>query len=167
LGPPFLPANGQRMQKEGLVKVVEEWMEGTPFFLVDVQISTDNDVIIAFESSTDDVEIDDCVSLTRFIEEHFDRTVEDYALEVGSAGLGQPFKVLKQFEKHLGQEIEVLPKTGKKETGILQAADEQGFTVELIRKVKTEGSKRPVLTKEHVTYAHTDVKHVAAVVHFS
>lgn len=155
------------MHKEALIKAVEEWMEGTAFFLVDVHISTDNDVSIAFESSTDDVDIDDCVSLTRHIEARFDRSVEDYALEVGSAGLGRPFKVLKQFEKHLGQEVEVLPKSGKRITGILLAADAQGFTVEVARKIKTEGSKRPVLGTEAMTFTHSEVKHVATVVHFS
>lgn len=155
------------MQKEALVKVVEEWMDGTPFFLVDVRISADNDVIVDFETSDGEVDMDDCVSLTRFIEAHFDREVEDYSLEVGSAGWGQPFKVLKQFEKHLGQEVEVLPRTGRKETGTLLAADEQGFTVEVVRNVKQEGGKRPVPTKMAVTYAHTEVKQVAAVVHFS
>lgn len=155
------------MQKEALVKAVEEWMNGSTFFLVEVTISTDNDVAIAFESSTDDVDIDDCVSMTRFIEERFDRAVEDYALEVGSAGLGQPFKVLKQFEKHLDQEVEVLPKSGKKLAGLLLAADEQGFTVEVTRKVKPETGKRPILVKEAQTFTHAEVKHVAAVVHFS
>lgn len=155
------------MQKEALIKAIEEWMVDTTFFLVDVHISADNDVSIAFESSTDDVDIDDCVSLTKHIEDRFDRAVDDYSLEVGSAGLGQPFKVLKQFEKHLGQEVEVLPKTGKKITGILLAANDLGFTVEVSRKVKTEGSKRPLLAMEAVTFTHAEVKHVAVVVHFS
>ena len=35
---------------------------------------------------------------------------EDYELEVGSAGIGQPFKVLQQYRIHIGCDVEVLTK---------------------------------------------------------
>ena len=52
---------------------------------------------------------------------------EDYELEVGSAGIGQPFKVLQQYVAHVGCEVEVLDKTGKKWTGVLADANEENF----------------------------------------
>jgi len=165
-GPPFLPAKKDHMQKEALVKVVEEWMEGTSFFLVDVKINSDNDIQIDFDSSSDQVDIDDCVSLTQHIESRFDRTVEDYSLEVGSAGLGQPFKVIPQFVKQLGMEVEVLPSTGKKFTGILLTVDEAGFQVEVTRKVKSETTKKPVTVTEALAFKHNEVKRVSATVRF-
>jgi ribosome maturation factor RimP len=155
------------MQKETLVKLVESWMEGTPFFLVDINLSANNDIEIAFESSTDVIDIEDCVSLSHYLESNLDRNVEDYSLEVGSAGLGQPFKVIKQYEKCLGLEVNVLPKSGKKQTGVLLSVDDQEFQLEVVRKVKTEAAKRPVLIKETLTFKHVDVKHVSEVVQFS
>ena len=154
------------MQKEALLKAVEEWMEGTSFFLVDVKISKENDIQIEFESSTDEVDIEDCVSLSQYIESQFDRTVDDYSLEVGSAGLGQPFKVIQQFVKQLGKEVEILPISGKKFTGTLLAVDEAGFQVEVTKKVKSETSKKTVTVTDAVTYKHADVKRVSATVHF-
>lgn len=154
------------MQKEALVKVVEDWMDGTSFFLVDVKISADSDVQIEFESSTDEVDIEDCVSLSQHIESSFDRSVEDYSLEVGSAGLGQPFKVLPQYVKQLGEEVEVLPINGKKMTGTLLTVDEKGFQVEVTHKVKTETSKRAVTVTETLSFKHDEVKRVSATVHF-
>jgi len=166
LGPPFLPAKKDHMQKEALLKVVEEWMEGTSFFLVDVRINSDNDIQIDFESSTDTVDIEDCVSLSQHIESRFDRSEDDYSLEVGSAGLGQPFKVIPQFVKQLGKEVEVLPSSGKKFTGTLLAVDETSFQVEVTRKVKSETTKKTVVMTEALTFKHNEVKRVSATVHF-
>ena len=73
------------------------------------------------------------------------REDEDYELEVGSAGIGQPFKVLQQYINHIGKEVEVLAKDGRKLSGVLKEADEQHFVVTIQKKVKEEGAKRPKL----------------------
>ena len=57
--------------------------------------------------------IEDCVALSRHIEDGLDRDETDFELEVGSAGLGQPFKVLRQYEIHVGDDVEVLTAEGK------------------------------------------------------
>lgn len=155
------------MKKEGVIKVVEEWMKNTSFFLVDVMISSDNDISIEFESENEDVTIDDCVSLSHFIEAKFDRDTEDYALEVGSAGLGQPFKVLKQFEKNIGNEVEVISKDGKKVKGILISSNEESFGLEVIIKLKAENSKKPVNTPVLKMFRHDEVKSVKYIIQFS
>jgi len=155
------------MQKEAILKVIEEWMEGTTFFMVDITINRNNEIYVEFESETDNVDIDDCASLSQFIESRFDRVAEDYALEVSSAGLGQPFKVLKQYIKNIGNEVEVLPKTGKKFSGILKSADAGTFSLEMARKVKPEGAKRPVVVTETVTFTYDEVANVHSIVPFS
>ena len=57
------------------------------------------------------------------------RDEEDYELEVGSAGLGQPFKVPQQYINFIGKEVEVLDADGKKVKGILKAVEGNDFTV--------------------------------------
>ena len=49
--------------------------------------------------------IEDCVELSKYIEDRLSRDEEDYELEVGSAGLGQPFKVPQQYQNSLDKEI--------------------------------------------------------------
>ncbi|MDA6864900.1 hypothetical protein OSL55_28255, partial [Escherichia coli] len=83
---------------------------------------------------------DDCVELSRYIESKLDREEEDYELEVGSAGIGQPFKVLQQYLIHIGKEVEILTKEGKKLEGVLKDANEENFTVTIEKKVKPEGA---------------------------
>jgi ribosome maturation factor RimP len=155
------------MQKDALIQVIGEWMSESPFFLVDVQISTDNEIVVEFESESGMVTIDNCVELTEFIESKFDRDVEDYALEVGSAGLGQPFKVLKQYEINIDNEVEVLDKSGKKIKGILKSADKDQFVVGVTRKIKIETSKKPVYTVEDLSFSYDDVKSVRYILQIS
>lgn len=153
--------------KETVIQIVEEWMEETPFFLVDVKISPDNDIEVEFESESEEICIDDCVSLSKFLEEKLDREKDDFSLEVGSAGLGQPFKVFKQYIIHIGEEVEVITKAGQKFSGVLKDAVESAFTVTVVRKTKIEGSKKTLSMEVDETYAYTDVKSVKYLIRFS
>ena len=84
------------INKNTVKEIVESWLEDKEYFLVDIEISADNKIVVEIDHA-DGVWIEDCVELSRFIEEHLSRDEEDYELEVGSAGLGQPFKVPRQY----------------------------------------------------------------------
>ena len=99
------------IQKEIIIKLVNSKLVGTRYFLVDVLVSADNVIKVEIDAE-EGVDIDFCVELNRFIEANFDREVEDYELEVGSAGLTSPFKVRRQYEKNLNKEVEVLVSNG-------------------------------------------------------
>ena len=88
--------------------------------------------------------IEDCAALSRYIESKISREEEDYELEVGSAGLGQPFRVKRQYEIHVGHDVETQTLDGHKYKGILASVDDDGFSIEVMEKVKEEGRKRPV-----------------------
>ena len=118
-------------------------------FLVDVSVSKDNDIVVTIESENGKIELDDCVALSRFFETRFDREVEDYSLTMTSAGLDQPFKVLKQFEKAVGSKVEVQLKGGRKIIALLEAADEESVTLKYSVKEAVEGKKKKELV-EHV-----------------
>ena len=102
-----------------------------------------DDKIVVEIDHKEGVWIEDCVELSRYIESKLNREDEDYELEVGSAGIGQPFKVLQQYTNPSEKKWEVLRKDGRKLCGVLKAADEQHFTVTVEKKVKPEGAKRP------------------------
>jgi len=118
-------------------------------FLVDVSVSKDNDIVVTIESESGKIELDDCVALSRYFETQFDREVEDYSLTMTSAGLDQPFKVLRQFEKAVGTKVEVQLKGGKKMVALLEAADEESVTLKYSVKEAVEGKKKKELV-EHV-----------------
>ena len=118
-------------------------------FLVDVSVSKDNDIVVTIESEEGKIELDDCVALSRYFETQFDREKEDYSLTMTSAGLDQPFKVLKQFVKAVGTKVEVQLKGGKKMVALLEAADEESVTLKYSVKEAVEGKKKKELV-EHL-----------------
>lgn len=118
-------------------------------FIVDISVSKDNDIVLTIESENGKIELDDCVSLSRFFETKFDREVEDYSLTVSSAGLDQPFRVFKQYQKALGSKVEVSLKGGRKMVAVLEAADEESIMLKYSAKEAVEGKKKKEIV-EHV-----------------
>ena len=86
------------IEKKTVSQIVEEWLEGKDYFLVEVTVSPDDKIVVEIDHA-EGVWIEDCVELSRFIESKLNREEEDYELEVGSAGIGQPFKVLQHFKR--------------------------------------------------------------------
>lgn len=147
------------IDKELLAKTVDEAIEGTDLFVVEIAVKPDNNIIVELDSVSG-VDIDSCVAITRKIEAVFDREVEDYQLEVGSAGLTSPFKVKAQYVKNIGNDVEVLTRDGRKLSGRLVEAGDETFTVEVPTKVKHEGAKRPVVEQVPETFGYGDCKSV-------
>ena len=146
-------------------KLVDEWLEDKDYFLTDLTISPDDRIVVEIDHQ-DGVWIEDCVALSRFIEDGLDRDAEDFELEVGSAGIGQPFKVLRHYEIHEGETVEVLTKEGKKMEGILSNVTPEHFTVTVQEKVRIEGKKRPEMVDRDVTFSYDDVKFTKYVINF-
>lgn len=147
------------IDKNALWAFLESRLEGTDYFPVDITVSGSNEIKIEIDS-VKGVDIDFCVELSRQIEEAFPREPEDYELEVGSAGLTSPFKVLRQYEKNLGNKVEVLTTDGRKLHGTLAKVTPEGFELELKVKVKPEGAKRPVEETRTESFSFADVKSV-------
>jgi ribosome maturation factor RimP len=124
-----------------LIKVVEEHLAGSDIFVVECQCSQSNDITLILDADSR-VTIDTCVAVSRAVDEVFDRDVEDFSLTVTSAGIGEPLKLLRQYQKIVGSPIEVLLKDGIKILATLDSASEQGIVVSYDEKVAVEGSKR-------------------------
>ena len=137
------------MNASVIIDAINDEIVARGCFIVDVSVSKDNDITLTIESEQGTIELDDCVSLSRYFETKFDREVEDYSLTVSSAGLDQPFKVLRQFVKAVGSKVEVSLKGGKKIVAVLEAADEESITLKYSAKEAVEGKKKKELV-EHV-----------------
>ena len=153
------------IDKNVVKKLVDEWLQDQEYFLVDIEISPDNRIVVEIDHA-DGVWIEDCVALSRYIEERLSRDDEDYELEVGSAGLGQPFKVPQQYVNFVGKEVEVLDADGIKVKGTLKAVDGNDFTVGVEEKVKVEGKKRPVKMEVDHVYQMDKVKYTKYIISF-
>lgn len=153
------------IDKNVVKKLVDEWLEGKEYFLVDIQISADAKIVVEIDHA-DGVWIEDCVELSKFIEERLSRDEEDYELEVGSAGLGQPFKVPQQYINFIGKEVEVLDQDRCKIRGILKSVEGEKFVVSVNEKVQVEGKKRPVKMDVDHEYNMNEVKYTKYIISF-
>lgn len=153
------------IDKNVVKQLVEEWLQGKDYFLVDIMISADDKIVVEIDHA-EGVWIEDCVDLSRFIESRLSRDETDYELEVGSAGIGQPFKVKQQYVNHIGKEVEVLTADGKKLRGILSAVNDEDFVLTVQVKVKTEGAKRPKLVDEERTFKYDEIKYTKYIISF-
>ena len=145
------------INKETIQTLTEEWLQGNDYFLVDINFGADDRIVIEIDHC-DGVWIEDCAELSRFLQERLGDELGDYELEVGSAGLGQPFKVAQQYVNHIGKTVEVLTKDGKKIQGVLSKVDGDQFTVSVKEKQHVEGKKRPVMVDVDKEFSMSDVK---------
>ncbi|HIY36997.1 MAG TPA: ribosome assembly cofactor RimP [Candidatus Paraprevotella stercorigallinarum] len=153
------------IEKNVVKELVEEWLQDKDYFLVDITVSPDDRIVVEIDHA-EGVWIDDCVSLSRYIESKLSRDQEDYELEVGSAGIGQPFKVLPQYVCHIGKEVEVLTKDGRKLRGILTAAEADHFELTVSVKKKLPEQKRPQLVEEVLSFPYDEVKYTKYLIRF-
>jgi ribosome maturation factor RimP len=153
------------IDRQQVIDLTNEWLADREYFLVDVVISKDDKITVEIDHA-EGVWIEDCAELSRHIENGLNGEADDYELEVGSAGLGQPFKVLQQYRNHIGLEVEVLAKDGKKHKGILKDACQENFTVTVSKKEKKEGAKRPQLVEEDLVFTYDGIKYTKYIIKF-
>lgn len=153
------------IDKESLKQFIESRLADSPYFLVDLTVSPDNRIVVEIDSD-ESVDIEKCIELTREVETAFDRDKEDYELEIGSAGITSPLRVLRQYRKYLGKEVEVLAADGKKYRGELAEADTDSFVVICREKVKKEGEKRPSIEEVSRRFEYDKVKYTKYILEF-
>ena len=143
-------------------KKAEEFVEGTPGFVVDVKVSAGNVIRISLDNDGS-TSIENCMALSRHIEGSLDREEEDFSLDVGSPGLDQPLKVVRQFKKIIGKQVIVLPKLGKKIEGELIKIDEEegemsGLVLKTQEKKRIEGRKAKQWVEEEHQFDACDLE---------
>jgi len=163
--PLFVDITQSMIAKEVVYQIIEDFIVGKDYYLVDLKNTPDNRISVEIDSFNG-VSIDFCIELNKHIESLLDREIEDYELEVSSAGLTEPFKVLKQYQKNIGNDVEVLTKVGVKYNGILVDVNETGIVLEIEKMEKPEGAKRKVLVTEMLTFLFEDIKTTKYIITF-
>jgi ribosome maturation factor RimP len=150
--------------KEYIEEIAANYLRGSDRFVVKVSVGKDNRINVYIDGDTG-VTIDNCVQLSRHIENTLDRDQEDFELNVSSAGVGEPFTMLRQYTGNLGKAVEVLMHDGTKKRGILDSADENQITLKEEEKQKKKKSKKMVVG-EPVTIDMSEVKQTKSLIVF-
>jgi ribosome maturation factor RimP len=127
--------------------VVEKLADQRGFFIVDIQNKKGKIKVII--DDREGIKLDECVSINREIRSFFGEKLDDHDLEVTSPGLTEPFKVLRQYEKNVGQKVEVMQRDGSKISGKLLSASPDQITLEEKKRIKTENKKKKTIREEH------------------
>lgn len=132
------------IDKERVHDVVNQELENTDLFLIDIKIGKDNKISVIIDGDNG-VTIQNCIDLSRQIEKNFDREVEDFELSVMSAGIGEPLKLIRQYKKNFGKSIEILIKeNSEKIVGELIGVDDE----KVIVKIQPKKKKEPIIERE-------------------
>jgi len=148
--------------------LINNYLEGTEKFLVELKLTPSNKIIVEIDSDNI-VLIEDCIKLSRFIESNFDRDVEDYELQVSSAGLENPLKLKRQYFKNIGRNTEILLNDGSRKSGVLNSVDEDGIELqEDLWTVNKKGKKikKNQTAKSLIKLLFTDINETKILVSF-
>lgn len=152
------------IDKNKIAELVNEKLADDQF-LVDVTVSATNVIHIMIDCDTN-LSINQIVEVSRFVESSLDRESEDFELSVFSAGLSEPFRLVRQYKKNLGTEIDVLLTNGTKLSGILAKADEEGISLEVTTKEKPEGAKKKELVTRVHNFGYQEIKEAKKILKF-
>lgn len=140
-------------------------------YIVDINIGPGYQIIVELDSEDGGVAITDCITVSKHIEQNLDREEHDFSLEVASADISKPFKVLKQYIKNIGKSVELRPltadnyKSGKIE-GILKSATEEQVVISTREKKRLEGRKKKEWVEEDHTFKMNEIKETKIIITF-
>jgi ribosome maturation factor RimP len=128
---------------EGLVQALLANESG--YFLVDVRIKPTNNVKV-FIDGDQGISIEKCVQYNRALYKKLEESeffpTGDFSLEVSSPGLDEPLKLLRQYKKNIGRQVELVLQDGSRYEGRLLEVGEDGIIVE---ETKGKNKKKEVI----------------------
>lgn len=153
------------IKKQDIIKLINEHFEGTDQFLVDLKVSPGNKIEI-YVDAPKHISISDCIALSRHIESNLDREKEDFELQVSSPGATESFKVLEQYKKYIGTQVQTTTLDGKKHQGTLLSANNEQFVLEETRKEKKPVGKGNHTVTEQIILTYKTIKETKSVLPF-
>jgi ribosome maturation factor RimP len=150
---------------EKIKKIAEEKIAEGANFIVEITVKRGNKIVVLLDNDAG-VSISDCVAMSRFIESNLDREEEDYELNVMSPGLSEPFKIPRQYQKNIGNQIDVVTKENKKISGKLLSIMGEEIVLETKTKEKIEGKKSKQLLINNIKLTLNQIKQTKVVISF-
>lgn len=154
----------EMITKQLIADLVNEKLEDG-MFPVDIEVNAENLIQVEVDSDLG-ITIDQCVAISRHIESHLNREEEDFELRVSSPGIDQPFKVVRQYRKNVGRELDVLTLSNAAFCGKLTEADDEGFRLEVMQRESVEGKKKKELVRRTHSFRYEEIKKAKIVISF-
>jgi ribosome maturation factor RimP len=144
--------------------LTEVLLDKPTVFLIDLTI-TDSFKIIVNIDGDNGVALQDCIDVSRAIENNLDREEQDFSLEVASVGVGSPLKMVRQYKKNVGRTLIVKLETQTIEAELVEANDNFIILSWEAREPKKIGKgKETVQKRQEIPY--TEIKEAIVTVTF-
>ncbi|MBM3164712.1 MAG: ribosome assembly cofactor RimP [Bacteroidetes bacterium] len=155
------------MDKNRIIQLAQERIDvlDKGLFIVDLTISAKNVINVELDMEKGGVSIEDCISVSRNIEHNLNREIEDFELNVSSAGMDRPLRHEKQFLKNAGRKITVLKTNGELIEATLANYKEGTFWLSVERVVRNEKKKKSIVVEE-LCLDKIEIKEIKRVISF-
>ena len=144
--------------------ITEALLEKPSIFLIDLAISDSFKISVGLDGDNG-VALQDCIDISRAIENNLDREEQDFSLEVASVGVGSPLKMTRQYIKNVGRTLIVTTKTEKIEAELVEANDVFIILSWKAREPKKVGKGKETVQKEQ-QIPYTEIKEAIVTVTF-
>jgi len=151
--------------KEQILELIQNKLTENNFFLVELEIGEGNAISIEIDSY-DGISVTDCIGISKVIDDNLDREIEDFEMNVSSAGLDKPFRVIEQYKKNIGREVKVVPIEGTVIKGELTEVNEEDVVVEHSYKEKIEGRKKKETIVKQEKIKFSNIKETTIIISF-
>lgn len=153
------------IEKSRIEDIIGSYIQDTDIFLVDIKVNTGN-IIQVFLDKPTGITLNECSEISNYVISRLNKDIEDFELEISSPGLGTPFKVLKQYQKNINKEIDVVLTNGVKVKGLLKSVSEERIELEETVKQKNVIQKKTEYNKVINTYLMKEIKSAKLIVNF-
>ncbi|NCD42356.1 MAG: hypothetical protein EOL88_09725 [Bacteroidia bacterium] len=130
------------MNKNEILSTLKTYLDNKNMFVVGMSISGDNLIKITIDGDTR-VTLDDCIDVTKHIENQYDRDTEDYELRVSSFGIDKPMETVRQLNKVIGDELLIKLPDGEEQRARLDSIE--GNLLHFTWRIKKGGVKQKAL----------------------
>ncbi|MCK9269328.1 MAG: ribosome assembly cofactor RimP [Bacteroidales bacterium] len=117
------------IDKEKIETLASAALADSDRFVIETKVSPGNNITITIDGDTA-VTIDDCIILSKTIEKSLDRDAEDFELRVTSFGADSPLKLLRQYPKNIGRQLQVMLPDDQTVQGVLRSVTDEAIVLE-------------------------------------
>jgi ribosome maturation factor RimP len=140
-------------------------VERKELFLIDLSINDANKISIVLDGDLG-INLQDCIDISRAVENNLDREEQDFSLEVASAGISSPLKLVRQYKKNIGRTLKVKTNSLEEIEAQLTMANDEKITIEWqAREPKKIGKGKETVEKK-LELSYENIKEAIVIISF-
>ena len=152
--------------KEQVLELINQAMVDKPnVFLIDLIISDANKITVLIDGDNG-VILQDCIDISRSIDNNLDRDEQDFSLEVASVGVGSVLKLHRQYKKNVGRTLIVKTLTETIEAELVEV-DENFIILSWIAREHKKIGKGKETVQKRQKIPFEEIKEAVVTVNFN